>query len=244
MHMKRLILCFILIFLTAWPLLAQEEEEIPEEDVEQEEPVEEEAAPTGGGGGVSDLLFGAGALYTLSIGGTDHTDSAEGASFFPRGTIFFGLDAFGLEGELLLTTFTVKSSAGLSSSKLADAELIFKGQTYTIFTKFGEELAFYAGYGINDFSISHSSSSKTSTAATSAGVTFNQDLKAQPGTQIIVGTEFNLGDVVITGDFRLLMVPATLTTEITPFGTSTTTTTETALDFNFTILTVGTAYNF
>ncbi|MBF0278448.1 MAG: hypothetical protein HQM13_11675 [SAR324 cluster bacterium] len=245
--MKIFILCLTLTFLAAGSPFAQDQaEDPPPEDTQEEAPAEGEAAPTGGGGGApGDLMFGAGILYTLSIGGTSETNAAKDPAFFPRGTISYEFSSFELEGELLLQTFQVESTGGLSSSGIAASTLDFSGQSYSIIAKFGEDIEYYGGYGINDYTISQSLSSSISTDASNAGVTFSQKLTAQSGTQLIFGAEWSLGETLhLSGDYRMVTVPADLVTSITTTSTSTSTQTPKTLSLDFSILSVGVTYTF
>ncbi|MBF0286824.1 MAG: hypothetical protein HQM14_03325 [SAR324 cluster bacterium] len=255
MPLKRFLLCLILAFSMILPVYGQDAaEEAPAEEAPAEEAPAEEAAPSGGGGGgSSDMLYEVGALYTLMIGGTSDTDAigiGEGEAFFPRLGLLFGFDGFSIGGELLIdTSFTVQATGGLSSSGIADSELQFSGMTYSAYLQLddmiGDGFGLYLGYGLNQFDVSNSLSSTTSTDASNAGIVFEQDIKAQSGTQIIIGSQMEMGEsVYLTADLRMIMVPVELTTRIRTIGTSTTTSTVQDIDLDFTIITLGASYNF
>ncbi len=250
MSLKRFLLCLIFCFSIIIPVYGQDaaEEEVPAEDVEQAgEAPGEEAAPTGGGGS-SDMLIGLGALYVVRIESTEQTNAVDiggigGDRFLPRIAVSWGFDGFSLGIEALQANFKVDSTNRVSTKKIAEGELTVEGYSISGLFRFGDDLAFYGGYGFHMLDVSNTDE-LTSEQETNAGYdSFEQTIDPSPGALLILGAEWELGEALsVTSDLRDIDVPIKLSTKTTSAGI--TSIDEREYNLRFRIITAGISYNF
>ncbi len=246
MKFKHFLTLLSFMILAVTPLYAQDEEAAPEEEAAAEEAPADtgDAAevPAGGGGGSSDFMFDFGVLSTISLSETDDTKAADGFLFFPQLGVRWNLGGFMIEGEFLLQTFELESDG---DGDVAQGDLTFTGQSYSVLLIFGEGLFFYGGYGINQFDIDPSLDAEVNENLSATNQSLKQDVEAQSGTQLIGGVGIEIiEDLVVRGDFRILMIPAEVQNSLTDTDTNTTSESTKDVDFNFTILSVGATYLF
>lgn len=255
--MKKYILTIFLILGLVFPVYAQEGEEVPPEEEAAEEVEEpaaeevEEAAPSGGGGS-SDFMFSLGLLYALSVQETEQTNASEESPLLPRLSAQLFFDGWLAELELIGNPimnagFKVNGKGGISTGSIADSELQFSGYMYTFLFKFDDDfLQYYGGYGMNQFEVSQSLSSKINQKADRSGVVFEQDLDTKGGgSQVVLGIDMVLSEeVYLHSNLRWVTIPLSLSSSIRSKDSYEPISASKEFDLTFTILSIGASYYF
>ncbi len=225
------------IFLPLGAVYSQEaEDEVNEALQEEAQEAVQDAATEAVQGGATGTRIVVGALFPLVLRGDDDTnfEDSQEVSIIPRVALEIGLTTLALEIELTLPSFVM-----ITDQETAEAS--FTGQTYSALVKFGEGIAFYIGFGLNQFSGEASFTAKGETNLANLGVDIEQDFSIGSGTQTIVGANVEIiEDVFLTFDYRVITFPLEITTRTTDLDSGVVTETEEDLgNIDHTFVSVG-----